>query len=519
MSSSLIRGRYVITRILGPHDAHVINDGAVFQKDGVIVEVGGYQHLAAKYRPDEVVGSPDHLIIPGFVNSHHHVGLTPLQLGSPYLPLELWLIDRIGARDVDPYLDTLYSAFEMIESGITTVQHLHGRRGMTATEPWSRKLHVSERVMQAYQDVGMRVSYSLPLRNQNLVVYESEENFIKHLPDDLADEVKQWAKSLTVSPESYLDLFRELWERWGRDPSLRTRIQLAPTNLQWCSDHALVAVSEVARKYTVGIHMHLVETVYQKAYARRRTGGTAVRHLHNLGLLGPHLTLGHSVWLSDDDIELIATTGTMICHCASSNLRLRSGIAPINRLTARGVRIAIGLDEAGINDDRDMFQEIRVVLNLHRTPGMDETVLTPPQVFQMATENGAATTGFAGLIGTIEPGKAADLVLVKWERIAYPYLDQNIQVMDGLVHRGRPSAVDAVLVGGEVVFRDGQFTRVNKEEMLQQFAASLRVPLLPHEERRRRFARSLLPYVKRFYESWIGQEAEDLAPGSLPSVE
>jgi len=90
--------------------------------------VGPYAELQARHRPDEVLGSGEHVVVPGFVNAHHHVGLTPLQLGSPDHPLELWFASRMTARDVDPYLDTLYSAFEMLESGITTVQHLHGLR-------------------------------------------------------------------------------------------------------------------------------------------------------------------------------------------------------------------------------------------------------------------------------------------------------------------------------------------------------------------------------------------------------
>ena len=129
MASSLIHGKYVICQVISRTEAEVIEDGAVFQRDGTIIDIGPIQQLAAKYQPDEVFGSDGHVVMPGFVNSHHHVGLTPLQLGSPDYPLELWFASRMAARDVPPYLDTLYSAFEMIESGITTVQHLHGWRG------------------------------------------------------------------------------------------------------------------------------------------------------------------------------------------------------------------------------------------------------------------------------------------------------------------------------------------------------------------------------------------------------
>ena len=128
MALALIRGKYVICKIHSRTAADVLEDGAVVQRDGTILAVGPYAALAQQYQPDEIFGSAEHVVMPGLVNSHHHVGLTPFQLGSPDYPLELWFASRIAARSVDPYLDTLYSAFEMLASGITTVQHLHGVR-------------------------------------------------------------------------------------------------------------------------------------------------------------------------------------------------------------------------------------------------------------------------------------------------------------------------------------------------------------------------------------------------------
>ena len=117
--------------------------------------------------------------------------------------------------------------------------------------------------------------------------------------------------------------------------------------------------------------MHLVETAYQKEYAQRRGGGTAVEYIDRFGLLGPQMTLGHGVWLNEADIDRLAATGTCVCHNCSSNFRLRSGVAALNVFEAKGINTAIGLDEAGINDDRDMLQEMRMVLRAHRVPGMD----------------------------------------------------------------------------------------------------------------------------------------------------
>lgn len=503
MPSSLIHGKYVICQVISRTEAHVIEDGAVFQRDGTIIDIGPYGELAAKYQPDVVFGSDQHVVMPGFVNSHHHVGLTPFQLGSPDYPLELWFASRMAARDVPPYLDTLYSAFEMLESGITTVQHLHGWR----VGPIARVNAIAEQILKAYQDIGMRVSYSYALRDQNRLVYEADEDFVKRLPASLAPQVAAYLQAQVIPIEDHLGLFADLWERWNHRE--RIRIQLAPANLHWCSDKALKALQEYATKYGVGMHMHLVETPYQKEYAQRRTGTTAAGHLEDLGLLGPHLTIGHGVWLTEADVERVAATGTMICHNASSNLRLRSGVAPLNHWAARGLRVAMGLDEAGINDDRDMLQEMRLVLRLHRVPGMEDVIPTCPQVFQMATENGALTTGFGDSIGILEPGKAADLVLVNWQQIAYPYLDETVPVVDAVVHRAKTSGVETVLVAGEPVLRDGQFTRVNKAEMLQALADTIRVPLQDAERSRRELSPAVFPYVRHFYEGWLDESSRD----------
>jgi len=258
-------------------------------------------------------------------------------------------------------------------------------------------------------------------------------------------------------------------------------------------------VREYADKYHVPIHLHLLESMFQKEYARRRTGTTAVQHLHRLGLLGPNLTLGHGVWLTEDDIGLVGETGTKICHNPSSNLRLRSGIAPINECMRQGIQVALGLDEAGINDDRDILQEMRLALRLHRVPGMDDSVPTAAEVYRMATEHGAGTTPFGSRIGTLEVGKAADIVLLDWNHIAYPYLDADVPVVDALVQRARSVGVKTVLVAGEPILRDRRFVKINKEEALEELAASLRVPLRPEERRRRELASKLFPHFKNFY--------------------
>ena len=130
MTLSLIRGKHVVCKVTGADSAEVVSDGAVLQRDGVIEAVGAYDVLSQQHPDAEIIGAGNHIVMPGLVNDHFHVGLTPFQMGAPDLPLEMWSLHRIGVRSIDPYLDQLYGAVQMIETGTTTVQAIHS--------PWAR---------------------------------------------------------------------------------------------------------------------------------------------------------------------------------------------------------------------------------------------------------------------------------------------------------------------------------------------------------------------------------------------
>jgi cytosine/adenosine deaminase-related metal-dependent hydrolase len=417
------------------------------------------------------------------------------------MPLELWFVTRLVCRAVDLYLDTLYSAFEMIRSGVTTVQHLHGWIPGKLPQVEAG----ADEVIRAYQDVGMRVSYSFALRDQNRLVYMDDHEFLKLLPEDLQPPLQRHFARFGMALDDFTTVFEDLRERHHNKE--RVAVQLAPANLHWCSDKALGLLSACSEKYDAPMHMHLVETAYQKEYARRRGGGTALEYIDRFGMLGPRLTLGHGVWLNESDVERIAETGTNICHNCSSNFRLRSGVGALNHWQAKGVNVAIGMDEAGINDDRDMLQEMRMVLRTHRTPGTDDSVPTMAQVLRMATAGGAATTPFGSHIGTLEPGKAADLVLIDWDKIAYPYLDPNTQVLDAVIQRAKTDGVDIVMCAGEIIYQDGDFTRVDRRAALEQLHRDLQRALSDDEVERRGLAKALLPHVTRFYASYFDPAA------------
>jgi cytosine/adenosine deaminase-related metal-dependent hydrolase len=325
--------------------------------------------------------------------------------------------------------------------------------------------------------------------------------------------MRNWFARFRMSTADHLSLFESLHAAYKGRP--RVRIQLAPANLHWCSDAALTMLGDLSRRYDAPMHMHLVETAFQKEYARRRGGGTAVEYVERFGLLGPKLTLGHGVWLNEADIDKVAEAGACICHNCSSNFRLRSGLAPLNVFEAKGINVGIGIDEAGINDDRDMLQEMRMVLRVHRTPGIDDDVLTIAQVFNMATRGGAATTAFGPQIGRIAPGMAADLLLIDWDQISFPYLDSETPTLDAVVQRATTRAVRTVMCAGEVIYSDGRFTRVDQQAALRALHDDLARALSDDEVERRRLSRALLPHVKAFYRDYF--DAETHQPFYRPS--
>ena len=193
------------------------------------------------------------------------------------------------------------------------------------------------------------------------------------------------------------------------------------------TDDGLLAIRERASSASVPIHMHLVETSIRKrtpivAMAPRRSS-----IWRSWAFLGAHMTLGHGVWMTEEDIEICAGKGTCVCHNCSSNFRLRSGVLPLMELKKRGVTVGLGMDEAGINDEHDMLQEMRMALTVHRVPGFDPSdVPSPAQVLCMATELGGLTTAFGAEIGRLETGRQMEAVVLDYETATYPVQDPDI---------------------------------------------------------------------------------------------
>jgi cytosine/adenosine deaminase-related metal-dependent hydrolase len=496
MTATLITADHIVTGFASDGAPIIVEDGGIRVQADQIVSVGPAETLRRAHPDATRIGGRGKVAIPGLINAHHHVGLTPFQLGARDQPLELWFPERLCMRDVDPRLDTLYAAFEMIASGVTTVQHLHSRAPGDVAAVVAR----AGAILGAYAELGMRVSYSFAMRDQNRMIYAADEVFLETLPPALRSEAAAYLGGFQLPVSDQIAVFRALRETWAGNAL--TAIQIAPSNLHWLSDAALESAAHLAQETGAPMHMHLLETRYQAEYAQRRTGGSAVAFLDRLGLLTPALTIGHGVWMSPDDRALIAERGVCLCHNCSSNLRLKSGTLDLNAVLAEQIPTALGMDEAGINDDRDMLQEMRLVLTLHRPPGHDAPAPRADQVLRMATEHGAATTPFAGRIGQIRPGMLADIVLLDWPRLTWPWQDPTMPLVDVLVRRARAQAVETVMIGGRVVYHEGVFSQVDRDATLAAIARDLDRPDRPDELARKRLAAQLMKPVGDFYHGW-----------------
>lgn len=496
MTSTLVLADHVLTGFSADGAPQIVENGGVLVEGDRVVAVGPAADLRRAHPQAAEIGGRGRVLIPGLINAHHHVGLTPFQMGARDQPLELWFPERLAMRDVDPRLDTLYSAFEMIASGVTTVQHLHSRAAGDTAAVLAR----AEAIIGAYAEVGMRASYSFALRDQNRMIYAADEDFVASLPEPLRAPTAAYLAGFALPLSEQIAVFHELRRRYESDPLIA--IQIAPSNLHWLSDAALEATARMAQETGAPMHMHLLETPYQREYARRRTGGSAVAWMDRFGLLGPQTTIGHGVWMDADDLALVKARGACLCHNCSSNLRLKSGRLDLNAVLAADVPTAIGIDEAGIGDDRDMLAEMRLVLTLHRPPGHDAPAPNAAQVLRMATEHGAATTPFAGRIGRLAPGLLADLVLLDWQRVTAPWQDPTMPLVDVLLRRAKPHAVETVMIGGRVVYEEGRFVHVDRDAVLDAITKALDRPDSPEEAQRRGLAGALLEPVRAFYRSW-----------------
>jgi cytosine/adenosine deaminase-related metal-dependent hydrolase len=461
MAKRMIYGKYLIS------DAEtIIPSGALFVEDDKIVDLGSHEMITKKYAPDEVLGSSDHMVVPGFVNAHGHgKGITDFQRGHMDDTLETWKFRRYPP--IDRHYDTIWTAIRLLESGVTTTMHNHD---LVNHDEFDEEFSTT---IGAYAESGIRLAFAPTLINQNIFVYGDNEAFVRSLPGPVQELCENTVRRMKRFGErEYFQTIKDLRDRFD---SPKVRILHGPLSPQWVTDEALQEIKQHADQQGMRVHIHTLQTQLQKLYGLRRYGKSLVEHLRDLDFLGRNITCGHCVWLSERDIELFSETGTSVTHHASCNFRVRNGIAPVFALLEKGVVVAIGMDDKEVGDDKDFLEEMRLVSKIHRLSShrLDSKHLLPRDCFQMGTQNGAEVLGFSNEVGTLEKGKQADIVLVDLKRMSEPFLHPDLNPVDLLIYRGRGLDVDTVLVGGEVLLRNRKPTRIDRQEVIRKLGESI----------------------------------------------
>ena len=414
------------------------NPGFVAVSGPDIVAVGPMAE-AARWSATQTVDASGGIILPGLVNTHTHAAMTCFRGMADDLPLMDWLENHIFPAEAR--LDhgrvktgTLLACAEMILSGTTCFCDMY---------------LFEDAVAEAAHEAGLRavvgeVLYDVPSPNYG-------------------------------PPAAGLAYTEELIAKWESHPLITIAVE--PHSPYLCAPDLLRRCGEIARRHDVPLVIHLAETRAEVETTQDRYGVTPVRHLANLGLLYPGLLACHGVMLTETDMDLLQAHDVKIAHNAESNMKLASGIAPVPQLLERGICVGLGTDGCASNNNLDLMSEMDTVAKLHKVNTLDPTVMDAETVLAMATIEGARALGLAERIGSLEPGKEADLIVIDTRQ---PHLTPLYHPASHLVYAARGGDVSTALVRGRMVMEKRRLLTLDLDRVMhdvRRLAEALRQEL------------------------------------------
>ena len=407
----------------------------------------------------EVIEGRDRLLTPGFINAHTHSPANVLKgIGDGADHKEfMWInqADTAGRSPDEIRLSALVGAIEHLRHGTTTVIDHFPEQGFREADV--------EALVEAYHSIGLRACVALR-------IFDAPYDDI--LPPSGFPADAGVANPLApCDADEQLALVESLARKFDGGGSGRIRIFPAPSNPLRCSDRLLVGASDLAKRLNLGVHTHLLETQIQSRLAYDRFGHSMVTHLDRLGVLNERLSCAHVIWVDEGDISLLAHRRTTVVHNPESNLKIGAGFAPISKMLAAGVNVAVGTDGANTNDNLSMHEALRLAAILPRPSEPDRKRW--PSVSQ-ALSMGTAAGGRALLdpsLGHIAAGAPADCVLYDLNHPTWTPLNNEAAQ---LLFSESGSTVTTVLVGGRVVVDAGRFVDLDIEPILQEARGVLR---------------------------------------------
>jgi 5-methylthioadenosine/S-adenosylhomocysteine deaminase len=418
----LVTGSYLY---LQDKDKTIITNGAVAIHRDTIIETGDTQDLAQKYPAAELLATEHGLILPGLVNTHTHAAMACFRGLADDLPLMQWLQEYIFPVEAKltadmVYRATLLSLAEMIKSGTTSFCDMY---------------LFAKDVARATQESGMRawigeVLYDFPSPNYGEV----------------------------ASGFQYVE---ELFTLYDEDPLISVTVD--PHAVYTCSPDLLKNLKRMAEKHNALYIIHLSENEEEVKGSQERYGASPVMHLENLGLLDSRVVADHCVMLTDEEIKLLAQREVKIAHCPESNMKLASGIAPVQQMITAGLSVGLGTDGSASNNNVDMFGEMNSAAKLHKVNTLDPTALPAETVLEMATIGGARVLGAANEIGSLEPGKKADLIVLDMNQ---PHLTPLYNIPSHMVYAARGADVIHSVINGKVVMQNRKLKTLDEKAIL-----------------------------------------------------
>lgn len=424
-------------------------DNVVLRHDGGIIT-----DISESAAPES---APRSLILPAFVNAHDHARPRASAFGAVGIPLESWILRTVVGTPVDPYLTAASALARAAQAGCAAMMVHYTRPSGTVP-----LLDETRAIARAAGDVGIRIAFAIAVRDQNPIVYGDGEPVLSALASDDRKTIEELFVRAPMSPKAYIELTDAIAAAIGGP---MVDVQLGPAGVQWCSKPLLEAVADNSAQTGRRIHMHLLETIYQRAWADEHFPDGIVRYLRDIDFLSERLTLAHCIHARPDEIEMIAASGARIVTNFSSNLHLRSGLAPIAAAHACGCAIAVGVDGLALDEDDDVLREMRLVQMMHGGLGFQRT-WTAQEFFALAIRNGRRVTGAPGT-GELAVGAPADFVGIDLDRLEG---DQILPAdpLDLLFARGNASLVRDVVVDGRTIVSNGRCVGVDLPAIEQE---------------------------------------------------
>ena len=414
----------------------VIERGALAVRGGVIVACGPSEELSAAYDADEVIDCAGCAILPGLINAHAHIPMSLLRGLVADIQLDVWLFGYmfpVESNFVDEqfcYVGSLLSCAEMIRGGTTTFVDMY---------------YFEDQVARAADESGMRA-----ICGQTVMRMPT--------PD-------------AASYEEGLSRARRFIAQWHNHP--RVIPTIAPHAPYTCTDEIYRSAVDLCREYGLPLVTHLSETAREVVESRQQRGMTPIAYAQSIGAFEVHCIGAHCIHATEDDILLMARHGAGAVPCPSSNLKLASGVGPYKRFIEAGVKTGLGTDGPASNDDQDMWTEIHLAALLPKGLSGDPTVVPAREAFALATCWGARAIGLEQIIGSLEPGKRADVTVVELGRLhstpRYRYTSDAIYSY--LVYTAHNSDVRHTLVDGRFLLRDHQLLTVDEQDILARAQA------------------------------------------------